>query len=331
MQPVAGVDRPDLLVSADWGVAAAKRWMCVAERCAAGYRIRSPQPVGCLTDFWARIARRAGNGSACVGFDFPLGLPVRYAQRAGIGSFRQALAQFGRDAWEDFYRVAGHPGEITPRRPFYPLRPGGTTQRQLLDGLGVSAMADLLRRCERPTAQRGAAAPLFWTLGGKQVGKAAIVGWRDLLGSGLADPALQLHLWPFDGDLAGLCRPGTIVAAETYPAEACVQLGLRPPGRGWSKRSRDDRAALAGHLTAAMRCREAVPVAGLSRQLRDGFGSAPDAEDRFDALLALLSMIDVCTGRRRAGAPHDDRVRRLEGWILGLDAATLVHHPLQQP
>ena len=44
---------------------------------------------------------------------------------------------------------------------------------------------------------------MFWTLGGNQVGKAMIVGWRDLLA-----PARRaggdVAIWPFDGALAEL-------------------------------------------------------------------------------------------------------------------------------
>jgi len=73
---------------------------------------------------------------------------------------------------------------------------------------------------------------VFWTLGGKQVGRAAIIGWRDLLVPALQDPSIDLRLWPFDGDLVDLIAPGAMVVAETYPAEACVHLGMTPPRTG---------------------------------------------------------------------------------------------------
>ena len=57
---------------------------------------------------------------------------------------------------------------------------------------------------------------MFWLVGGNQVGKAAITGWRDLITPAVErDPALSL--WPFDGRLAALlARPGVVIA-ETYP------------------------------------------------------------------------------------------------------------------
>ena len=303
---------------ADWGSDPAKRWMCIAEWHSDTYRLLTPQPVGDLGSFWARVAEGSNGGACLVGFDFPIGLPVAYAQRAGIDGFRDMLARFGQGDWTDFYHPAERADEIGVRRPFYPRRPGGTRQVELLRGLGVASMQDLLRRCERPTARRGAAAPLFWTLGAKQAGRAAIIGWRDLIAPGLARSGGTLSLWPFDGDLDHLLRPGKVVICETYPAEACVQLGLSPPGRGWSKRSQLGRRAQAPALLdwAVRRSLRLDPELRIS--LLDGFGASPGGEDPFDALLGLLATLGVVLGLRTPGAPDDAAVRRLEGWILGL-------------
>ena len=51
-----------------------------------------------------------------------------------------------------------------------------------------------------------------------QVGKAAIIGWRDVLAPALLDGG-PVSLWPFDGALPSLLVPGNVVIAETYPAE----------------------------------------------------------------------------------------------------------------
>jgi len=63
---------------------------------------------------------------------------------------------------------------------------------------------------------RSRRAAFFWTLGGNQVGKAAITGWRDVLA-----PALQGggSASPFNVSLLSLLVPGNAVIAETYPAE----------------------------------------------------------------------------------------------------------------
>ncbi len=78
---------------------------------------------------------------------------------------------------------------------------------------------------------------MFWTLGAKQVGKAAICGWRELLA-----PALrrnEISLWPFEGDLTELLKEARIVVAETYPAETYSHLGI-PAGFG--KRRQEGRS-----------------------------------------------------------------------------------------
>jgi hypothetical protein len=84
--------------------------------------------------------------------------------------------------------------------------------------LDLICIDDLRRKCELASGARRAACPLFWTLGANQVGRAATIGWRDLL-----SPALNnipnVKLWPFDGSLADLLKPGNTVIVETYPAE----------------------------------------------------------------------------------------------------------------
>ena len=40
-----------------------------------------------------------------MGFDFPIGLPHEYCDRAGITDFTQILRQLGSGPWADFYEV----------------------------------------------------------------------------------------------------------------------------------------------------------------------------------------------------------------------------------
>jgi hypothetical protein len=255
-----------------------------------------------------------------VGFDFPIGVPATYASRAGVDRFPDFLAQLGGDGWGQFYDVAEKWEQVGVRRPFYPMRngkKGEVTQRDLLDGLGVSSMDELLRICDRPTTSRGAACPIFWTLGGKQVGKAAIIGWREVLTPALNDAEMDVGLWPFDGSLDQLVQQKQVVIVETYPAEACTQLGLSPPGRGWSKRSQEGRRAQADTLRGWASQRPVELASQLTAALEDGFGPSKDAEDPFDAVVGLMSMLEVLMGYRAAGAPTDGSVAAVEGWILG--------------
>ena len=56
----------------------------------------------------------------------------------------------------------------------------------------------------------------------------------------------------------------------------------------------------------------------LVEAIRDGFGPAKNGEDPFDAVVGLFLMRDVVLGYWQDGAPDDEVVRRVEGWILGL-------------
>ena len=160
-----------------------------------------------------------------MGFDFPIGVPEPYASAAGIEEFKSLLFALGTGAWEDFFTVSRIAAEISVHRPFYPFRPGGTKQAHVLKALGLQHIDDLRRRCERKQSGRRAACALFWTLGANQVGKGAIVGWRDVLAPALRDDK-NVALWPFDGRLDELLRPGKIVIAETYPAECSLLVFL---------------------------------------------------------------------------------------------------------
>lgn len=306
------------LVHADWSTRPHARWMCRAEIRGGRVAAAAPEPVGELSTFWPRLLAEAGRGAAVtVGFDFPIGVPEAWARVAGVGDFPSLLPRLGRGEWGRFYAPAEAAHEIGPRRPFYPMRPGGTARQHLLDGLGVAEGSALLRRCERPTAHRGAASPLFWTLGGQQVGKAAIVGWRDVIAPALESP-METRLWPFHGALHDLIAPDVVTVAETYPADACVQLGLDAPGRGWSKRRQDDRRRIGAGLAAWARRREVTLAPSLSHALADGFGPRASGEDAFDAVVGLFGMLEVVLGHRSDGAPDDVAVRSVEGWILGL-------------
>jgi hypothetical protein len=314
---------PGLIVHADWSVHPGKRWMAQAVRRPGGrYLALPPAPVGALDGFFAGLAVGVGPGSILVGFDFPIGLPAAYARQAGIDEFLQALERFE----EDFYKVARTPAEISLARPFYPDQPGGRRRQQLLDALRLESWDSLHRRCDRSTPSRPAACPMFWTLGGNQVGKAAIVGWRDLLAPARRN-GVDMAIWPFDGALADLMQAHRFVVAETYPGEVYGHLHLRLALRSHGgKRRQGGRAACAALLLAwAERLRVTLTPA-LADDITAGFGADPGADDRFDAVIGLFGLVNVLCGARPSGEPEDPAVRRIEGWILGQDA-TLADGP----
>lgn len=186
-----------------------------------------------------------------------------------------------------------------------------------MTGIGLAKFDELLRHCDRAFEGRPSACALFWTLGGNQVGRASITGWRDVLAPALTSLERRVSLWPFDGHLDELLVSSDVVVAETYPAEACRALGVPFPGRGWSKRRQRDRRDKAAPIFDWFRRTGVQCSDHLAIQVQDGFGEDPSGEDRFDAVVGVLSMVEVALGLRRAEFPDDNDVRHVEGWILG--------------
>ncbi len=248
----------------------------------------------------------AAEGGALVGFDFPIGLPLRYARRAGISRFLEVLPRFGEGEWAHFYDVAARADEISLHRPFYPASPGGKLRADLTTALGIS---DLRRQCDYRTAERRAAAELFWTIGAQQVGKAAISGWKEILAPALKMPDyVPLAIWPFSGAFDSLLKPGWIVACEAYPGEYYAHLGVRfprKPGGRSGKRVQADRAANALALIDFAVNRGIALDPALVEALKDGCGADAYGEDRFDS--ARRAVRDA---QRRAGASPSWRPAR---------------------
>lgn len=304
--------QPAVIAHCDWSIEARKRWMAVALQRGDRYHVTAPESVGSTADLIDRLRTRAvAAGPLLLGFDFPIGLPAAYGARTGLACFRQFLDVAGEGKWADWFRVATIPREIAVTRPFYPARPGGTLRSHLFEGLGLQA-ADLLRECERPAPGRATPAMLFWTLGGNQVGKAAITGWREII----QPNRHRIGLWPFDGPLSRVLAENKTVIVETYPGDAYGQIGIaRAPV--WSKRRQEGRRSVCGFLQRWIESHASVDAVALLPCLADGFGADAAGEDRFDCAIGLLSMIDVVLGARGEGAPLEAPVTTWEGWILG--------------
>lgn len=327
---MTGYRLPAVVAHADWGIDPRKRWLTLARLDKAGrYVAWRPRPVGPLPTLFDRLKRLAGPSDAVfLGFDFPIGLPAAYARRVGITDFLGLLPRLGQGRWSRFFEVAARPDQIGPRRPFYPLRPGAkgeVSRGQLIAALGLEEFSDLMRLCDHATAARPAASATFWTLGAKQVGKGAIVGWRDLLAPGLRERD-DLGVWPFDGALGSLFARHRIVVAETYPGEVYGHLGIRfgaASGVKGGKRSQATRAANAPALFGFAAAAGVRLSPGLGQAIESGFGARTDGEDPFDATVGLFGMLNVILGRRPAGAPRSELVTAIEGWILGQTAPPL--------
>jgi hypothetical protein len=311
--------RPKLIAHADWSSSPKKTWMAVA-RLNSGreYIVAEPKMVNDSTKLLNQFKTFPGGGCVLLGFDFPIGLPAAYCQRAGINSFLDVLPEFGEGCWSRFYQVATNRSEISIRQPFYPYAPGGKSRQHLLDALGIKEMKDLLRDCEHATKARAAASPLFWTLGAKQVGRAAIAGWRDVLAPAMRRSVPLVKLWPFAGALDELLESSDIVIVETYPAQACVQIGLGAPGRGWSKRNQADRQRFSEIILDWAKEHSVELETSLVALLGQGFGDSSYGEDKFDAVVGVLGMLDIILHDDWYDAPAGTKVWSVEGWIFGL-------------
>jgi len=313
-------------VHADWSVQPRKRWRCeaqlVREQGQSRWRVEPPEPVGDVKAWVRELIERVECGErVALGLDLPIGVPAAYAMRVGVHDFRDLLPRLGCGEWKTFFDVAEQAHEVSPRRPFYPQRGrAGVRQSQLVKGLGLETPADLLRRCDRATSRRNAAGSLFWTVGAKQVGKAAISGWREVVTPLLDMLGDRAGLWPFDGAWHRLLQQCPLVIAEAYPAEFYASFGF--PRTGWSKRNPHDRRH---RFHDVVRWTRGKPLT-LSRTLRrfgdTGFGQRGDDEDAFDAAIGALGMTACLTGHIETPEPSRRTTRRVEGWILGRELDT---------
>lgn len=294
---------------ADWSKDPRKRWVAVARRDGRAWRAGSPRPV---EDPRALAAALIAEGPATLGLDLPLGLPRGLAARRAEPGFPAFLAALA--ARPGFFEVNATLATVSPDRPFYPARPArGMTRKAHAEALGLPGPDALNRSADRATRLRPAGAPLLWTLGANQSGRAAIAAWRDWLAPDLAAGA-PYALWPFDGGLHALQGKGRLVLAECYPAEAMRTRGIPRLG---SKRSAAARRATAAALREAMAALRVEPDTALAAEISDGFGARADGEDRFDSLIGLLGVIAVLDGAQPDHIPDDPWIRAWEGWVLG--------------
>jgi len=305
--------RPALVFHADWGSEKSKRWCARATLGADGrYTASGPDPVGNPSSLLRSLRDEAGElKTIFAGFDFPIGVPAHFAERAGITRFRDFLPLLGSGIWKDFYSVCDQPEEISAYRPFYPNgRYKGRLLEDLLCGHGVSSRQPLLRQCERASDGHLEASCLFWTLGGKQVGKAALIGWREVLVRAVQEDLVRI--WPFDGNIEFLLQSGSIVVAETYPAEYYKWFAGDRPRK---KTDTESRKRFGPHLLEWAHGHGVTVERRLELAIGDGFPKGKD--DAFDAVVGLFGILQICLGERVLYEPKDVGVLELEGWILG--------------
>jgi hypothetical protein len=287
----------------------------MAQRTNKGWTVAAPQRVTSIDIVGLIHETRREGGRGLFGFDFPIGVPVAFGKQTNFGGFVEALSQFGSGEWARFFDVADDPSDISLTRPFYPNSSvAGRKHAHLFGPLNVESIDDLRRVCEQKTSHRPAACPLFWTLGGNQVGKAAIDGWQNVIRPAMA---LGASLWPFDGPLKELSELNPCVICETYPREAYSHLGISFRANE-SKRNQEHRQRRLSHLGSWTKDRTVTLTAPAEEKVIDGFGPTKSGEDAFDAFVGLLAMIEVVDDRRpERGLPPSGETAAWEGWILG--------------
>ena len=306
-QPSLEINSPTLIVHCDWSMNENRRWMSKAVLINGTFAAHVPELVGNLSTFIQRVQAQLGNNeSALIGFDFPIGLPKSYAGRIGVSSFLDFLKTLKAESV--FFQVCENPKEITLDRPFYPHAPGNRSREHLTQALDID-YDHLLRTCDHAQEFRSEAAALFWTLGANQVGKAAIVGWRDVLAPALRGN--QVRLWPFDGTLPDLLLPGTTAVAETYPTEYYSRIFGQLRG---SKTVQTNRAEVGKQILFWASQNEIRLSETLPEEILAGFNSGDDA---FDAVIGLFGMLEVVIGKHPEGHHPDPATAQVEGWILG--------------
>jgi hypothetical protein len=295
----------------DWSVDKRKRWVTIGRSHGKGWVVDAPHPTGDVASILHRLAAESSGEPVLFGIDCPIGLPRAYGEQLpGPKTFPDFLKALPPGA--SFFQVARTLEEVSLDRPFFPAGtiPGKGHKAALAKALNLPNTAAMSRRVDLKTADRPAAGQLFWTLGANQCGKAALAAWRDLLIPALKEP--RVKLWPFDGALHDLLVPGQIVVAETYPAEAMRQVGLKLTG---SKQSQESRRTLASGIMGVMSKLRINPSDELRSEIESGFGAKKSGEDPFDSFVGALGMINVINGNRSDGAP--DPVDGWEGWVLG--------------
>ncbi|MCC9621478.1 methyltransferase type 12 [Thalassospira sp. MA62] len=308
---------------ADWSRSPNGRWIAKARRQSDGWIIHALVPVGDIDAFVQSLITLGQRDAVWLGLDMPIGFVDQWFDQAGFSDFHDLLGKLGTENGQEFFRVCETRAEISPKRPFYPARPGpkGTVARShLVDALGFPDFNALHRHCEHRTTHRGAACPSFWTLGANQVGKAMLHGLEHLIVPGAK---AGFNIWPFDGDLAQCSHPPGVTLIETYPAEIYHWLGI-----GTVRKSRQDSRKDAIKTLIDHARQNAITFdAALKRGIADGLSHAQGKDDAFDALVGVMGMIMVADGRWPENLPDQSRIRHREGWILGLDTNDITEPP----
>ena len=221
MEAKAGV----IAAHADWSISPAKRWIAVARRVGDAWIAQAPRPVGDTALLLPALL--AEGAPVALGLDLPLGVPRDWVAARPEPGFSAFLAGLAQDP--GFFEVSPTLDTVSPARPFYPSRGvKGMTRAAHAAALGLASAQSLSRLCDRATALRPAGAPVFWTLGANQSGKAAIAAWRDWIVPALAAGFRGLGAAAGDngGEFSLGKRDGFPALLEVLGSAGCLEEAL---------------------------------------------------------------------------------------------------------
>ncbi|MYE23204.1 MAG: hypothetical protein F4Y01_04580 [Gammaproteobacteria bacterium] len=279
------------VLSADWGKAAGKRAVYVAEVGARSIGRCKPPTGGWTAKALLRVAEGLSrHGAVLVGVDVVLGLPDGYwhsARKDGgrlSATFVEWLAALRPSG--GFFRESRTAEEWMPERPWFRVPPG----QGGLSRYKARVPGGMLRRIDRATAGK----PVFAVSGFPgSVGSGTRTFWQEL--GPLLARERDFTVWPFEGAAASPGADGGVVLCETYPRLAYA-------------------GALADELPASAlawpKSKAAARAEGCERLVRagwiDGHGVRLDHlecaranEDDFDALFTAAAVLR-CVVERRA-------------------------------
>lgn len=252
-------------------------------------------------DFFARqIADESLARPVLIAADLPIGLPVEPAEvygAVGASTFLEWLAATAvrvaadRQTWREALIAAGV-SERSALRPFVSIRKG--------DQIGAVRVK---RRCDDLA---GAESVYCLDHGGKQVGRAALQFWFEVLMPLRERFPARLAVWPFEPP-----DRAQVVIAECYPAE-CQRIVF---GRTIRKRQPLEVVGALSGLRASEAQSGDIPP--------DTWLHAASSEDEFDMFTTAFAFRRLLSeGRNIFWHPPDDTAcTTTEGWILGLSRA----------
>ncbi len=227
--------------------------------------------------------------------DCPIGLPVQPRDvHSGNQTFLEWLESTARrlpneEAWRDRLIAKGI-GDRSKSKPFVEHRKG--EEKKEIYGR---------RKCDEESNGES----VYFLLGSKQVGKAALQFWFEVLQPLRERFQNRLVVWPFES-----LRNGDIVVAECYPA-----LYVKPVygSRISNKGNKTEREKALSHLRANNRARCEV-----TNKTWNDAASSDHSFDMFTTAYYILQEMDK--GRENILLYPKDNLEceTIEGWMLGL-------------